>query len=412
MTMSLRLSFAAFASFALACSGEPATSTPTEPPEAVAETAPSEPTPPVEPATPDPDPEPPPAPPIDLLHAVATRVRVSTALGGNVAQVERLYDGDMESAWNSQSGDLVGAFVEVQVPSDAEVTSIELTSGFTRNQRGRDLFHGNHRVRRVRVVRDGAEVGRFPLDVESQALQSLAVTGPGGVYRIEILETLAGTQPTWTEACISELRVLGRAPNASAGSTQPTAAVVPEPERAEILRLFAVANGAEERVPALVDEDGNPIDDGDIGIDDSDEEVGEYDDEVAAGPAMASDPADGPVLATREEGIHLTELTLASNVEERQAVDPRQSYSRASDERVYCLVRLENPDREATTLVMRWENVDNPERGSDRDVNVPTQARYVTWGYTGTRGRAGRYRCVIRDAQDNVLGSIAYELTE
>ncbi|MCB9621916.1 MAG: hypothetical protein H6723_01105 [Sandaracinus sp.] len=101
--------------------------------------------------------------PVDLLHAVGTELAVSSAYRNLRQQVERLVDGNPESAWNSATGDLTGAWIEVRLPADAEVTGIGLIPGFARISNGSDLFTGNHRVAEIRVLREGRRsvVSRF-----------------------------------------------------------------------------------------------------------------------------------------------------------------------------------------------------------------------------------------------------------
>lgn len=162
---------------------------------------------------------------VDLLHAVATDVAVSSVYRSQRAQVDRLFDGDLETAWNSRTGDLVGAWIEVRLPADAVVTGIAMTPGFTHTTEARDLFTSNHRIARVRVLRDGTEVGSYPLDTSAPALVTIPVSGPGGVYRIEVAEVLVGSRTDWRETCISELRILGRAPSMTPGARLPRSGV-------------------------------------------------------------------------------------------------------------------------------------------------------------------------------------------
>jgi hypothetical protein len=170
-------------------------------------------------------------PPVDLLRSVRTDLAVSSAFRDRSSQAVLLADGDLQSAWNSRTGDLVGAWIEVRLPASVTVTSIELTAGFTKQTADKDLFTGNHRISRVRVTREGVEVGTYALDPESRELQSLPVAGPGGVYRIEVLEVVPGTREDWRETCVSELRILGRAADARVGERFPRFGVgaLPEP---------------------------------------------------------------------------------------------------------------------------------------------------------------------------------------
>ena len=194
---------------------------------------------------------------VDLLASVETQVAVSSAYRDSPRQVPRLFDGDLGTAWNSRSGDLVGAYIEVRVPSAVTVTAIEMTAGFTRtSESGEDLFTGNHRVRRVRVSRDGQAIGEHALDTDSREVTSLPVTGPGGTYRVEVLEVLPGARTDWREVCVSELRVMGHAPGATAGAGFPRYAIgaLPDP-RAEATPSRAELRGAlRRRLTWFVDE--------------------------------------------------------------------------------------------------------------------------------------------------------------
>jgi len=195
-------------------------------------------------------------PDFDLLRAVSTDVAVSSVYRDQRTQVASLVDGDLETAWNSRTGDLAGAWIEVRVPESAEVTAIAMTVGFTRSSREGDLFVGNHRIRRVRVLHGGTVVGEFPLDVESRALQSLPVRGAGGTYRIEIVDVLPGDRAAWRETCVSELRVMGRdagaheaqrLPRTAVGALPPPRVVVATPDRAVVGRLQRQRVAAIER---------------------------------------------------------------------------------------------------------------------------------------------------------------------
>jgi hypothetical protein len=159
---------------------------------------------------------------VELLHAIATTLAVSSAEYGDPSQMTRLVDGDPATAWNSASGDLVGAWIEVRLPANAHVSRIELTAGNLRASDHQDLFLANHRIARVRVSRDGTVVTEAALDIDARALQPIAASGDGGVWRIEVLETHAGTQRTYDEVCVGELRVVGHAAGQAEGTTSPT----------------------------------------------------------------------------------------------------------------------------------------------------------------------------------------------
>lgn len=190
------------------------------------------------------------AEPRDLLHRVPAAVAVSSAYRDSAAQVARLVDEDFETAWNSRTGDLDGAWIDVRLPENARVTAIQMTVGFTHVTDRADLFTGNHRVRRVRVTHGGETVGETTLDPDRRGLQTIPVEGGGGDYRIELVELVPGTRDDWREACVSELRVLGHAPIAHAVYT-PRSAIGTLPELGPMLEGEALDDALDERIDAL-----------------------------------------------------------------------------------------------------------------------------------------------------------------
>lgn len=163
--------------------------------------------------------------PVNLLRAVRSDVATSSVYRRRERLVAALFDGNLESAWNSRSGDLAGAWIEIRLPRDVTVSSIAMTAGFTKETATRDLFSSNHRLTSLSVSRDGTSLGTFSLDPERRDVQHLPITGPGGVLRIEIVETLQGSRSDWREVCISELQVWGHAPSPRVGERFPRFAV-------------------------------------------------------------------------------------------------------------------------------------------------------------------------------------------
>lgn len=197
---------------------------------------------------------------VDLLHSVRTELATSSAYQDRETQVRALFDGDLETAWNSRTGDLQGAWIEVRIPADARVFSIHMTVGFTKEGGTTDLFTGNHRVAKVKVSRDGTELGVATLDVESRRLQLLDnpeappdFDGPGGVYRFELVELRPGSNPRWQEACISELQILGSSPRAVEDSFTPTVAIgaLPPPYVPPPANREEIARTHQQRVHAI-----------------------------------------------------------------------------------------------------------------------------------------------------------------
>ena len=147
--------------------------------------------------------------PVNLLTAVPAQVVVSSVSSPGMSGPSRMVDGRLDTAWNSRSGDLVGAWVAVSLPADAQVTGLRLVPGYLRNYQGVEQWERNHRIRRIAVWHDGAPVGEFDLDPSRPEAQAIAVSGGGGLWRIEVRETVAGSVARYQEACITELEVLG-----------------------------------------------------------------------------------------------------------------------------------------------------------------------------------------------------------
>jgi hypothetical protein len=150
----------------------------------------------------------PPRAPVDLVRALGLTVRVSSTVGNGRDLPTDLIDGDLATAWSAREGELTGAWIEVGVPSNATVSAIALTAGFTRTA-PRDLFRMSPRVTRVEVSRDGVRVREATLDPERTDLQAIPVEGTGGVWRVRFTALTPGTQRAWRAARVSELRVMG-----------------------------------------------------------------------------------------------------------------------------------------------------------------------------------------------------------
>lgn len=149
---------------------------------------------------------------IELLHNTNAEVAVSSQVDNTRIRPMHLLDGDTRTAWNSRTGDLVGAWIAFRVPAEAHVTAIKLIVGNTGSGPEGDYFVLNHRIKRVRITREGTQLGEFALDPEQRGLQTIAIDQPGGAFRVEVLETVPGTRATWREICVSELEVWGSLP--------------------------------------------------------------------------------------------------------------------------------------------------------------------------------------------------------
>lgn len=149
-----------------------------------------------------------PEPVVDLLREVPCIVVVSSKVDNPSDFPEHLVDGRPETAWSSKTGDLK-PFLLVRTPREVRITRLELTVGFDKVTTKGDLFFQNHRITKVRIVRDARVVREAALDPAVRGFQGIDLDEPGGDLRIEVLETLPGTKKAWREVTVSELRVLG-----------------------------------------------------------------------------------------------------------------------------------------------------------------------------------------------------------
>ena len=148
--------------------------------------------------------------PVNLVVSVPTIVAVSSTVDNRTILPEHLVDGKLDTAWNSRTNQLVGAWVGLRLPADVTVQTIKLTAGFTKKDRKLgDLFTLNPRIERVRVLRDGKTIAEKKLDTELRTLQTIDVNAAGGDYRIEVTDIIPGTKKQWREISISELEVWG-----------------------------------------------------------------------------------------------------------------------------------------------------------------------------------------------------------
>jgi hypothetical protein len=318
---------------------------------------------------------------------VQTTVATTSAYRDELRQVGFLFDGDMQTAWNSATmpeGDTSSRSIHVRIPAGARVTAIDLTVGFTKVQGASDLFSGNRRLRRVRVRHPGGEV-LATLNSEEQRLQRIPVTGEAGDYEIELLEWVQGTRPTWRELCISELRVMGTADASAPRATAPTP-------------LLGVLPGSVVAAAVAAGTDDLPEADDD----------GEGDDLAEGEPANAA-----PIIAQRAAGLQITRLELAPEMDGRTPLEPRTTYSKSEgDDQVYCYFELTNPDRTENTVTLAWEDINGGSRGAPTEIRVAANRRFVNYRYTSISWRRpGTYYCVVRQGTDE-LGRIPFTVTE
>jgi hypothetical protein len=156
---------------------------------------------------------PPPAA-IELLHAVDARVTVSSRVDNARIKPEHLVDRDLQTAWNSRTGDLVGAWIEIELPPKVVAKQIRMTIGHTsKGPRHEDWFTMNPRIHRVGVTSGGVGLAAHTFDLGKRDLQTIDLGDKGSnKIRIEVQDIEPGSKKAWREICVSELEVWGTAP--------------------------------------------------------------------------------------------------------------------------------------------------------------------------------------------------------
>jgi len=167
-----------------------------------------------------------PSGPIELLHSYGGDVTVSSHVMNKTIKPEHLVDRDFNTAWNSQTGQLAGAWIEVWSELYTKIEEVRLTVGHTgKGPKGEDYFTMNPRITKVSVsANDKTTV--VALDPNVRELQSIKIDPPYHRVRIKVEEVVFGTKTNWREVCVSEIEAWGTpAPNAKPKPGNPTVSV-------------------------------------------------------------------------------------------------------------------------------------------------------------------------------------------
>jgi len=153
------------------------------------------------------------APLVNLLTSAPSTIAVSSTVDNVKIRPEHIADGKLETAWNSATGQIIGAWVDVRVPVGATIKQIKLTPGFASvDKKLGDLFTKNARITRVRLHHAGRPIRDVTFDPARRDLQTIDVNLTGGDLRLEVIAAQPGSKKNWREACISELEVWGTLP--------------------------------------------------------------------------------------------------------------------------------------------------------------------------------------------------------
>lgn len=151
---------------------------------------------------------------IDLTRGVPVEIMVSSQVQNPAILPKHLVDGDLNTAWNSKTNQLEGAWIDVDARDGSLISELRFTVGHTgHGKKGEDYFTMNPRIAKVAVytnidAQNEVQLGEYKLDIANRGLQTVAFT-PRHQVRLEIVDIAPGSQKSWRETCVSELQAWG-----------------------------------------------------------------------------------------------------------------------------------------------------------------------------------------------------------
>jgi serine/threonine protein kinase len=147
--------------------------------------------------------------PVVLLHPDTTRASSFIQLREGSFPPSLAFDSDPNTAWNEAApGHGRGEWIEAGFNRPVVVRSVEFATGWNAtSSRGTDLFHGNARLRRVRI---SFSSGRFidrETGSEERVHRVVSLSERTTTVRITAMEVWPGTR--WEDLAISDISIRG-----------------------------------------------------------------------------------------------------------------------------------------------------------------------------------------------------------
>jgi hypothetical protein len=114
--------------------------------------------------------------------------------------------------------------------------------------------------------------------------------------------------------------------------------------------------------------------------------------------------------STAAKKLSVKRLTLAHGIENHEPQEATSSF-RASDDRVYAFVELDNPGRAGDAITVVFQPPSGPAL-AEIVLKVGDSPRFRTWAFTRRAHDAGEWGVVIRDASGRVLARQAFTVTK
>jgi len=107
--------------------------------------------------------------------------------------------------------------------------------------------------------------------------------------------------------------------------------------------------------------------------------------------------------------LRVKRLVIAHGVEDREPVDPTESFSLQHTKRIYAFVEVRNVDQVESAIYVTFEPEKGPSRGHVR-LRVGQSPRWRTWAYTRAVQKEGSWWAVVRDGQGKELARKPFEI--
>jgi len=127
--------------------------------------------------------------------------------------------------------------------------------------------------------------------------------------------------------------------------------------------------------------------------------------------ALSSSIVAGVVLAQSARKVVVTEVVVATSVEDHEPVGTATSFSSGTP--LMCFIRAQNRTGADATIRVTWEAGEGAAQRARGGVSltVPARPTFRTYARSASTRAAGSYRCVVRAEDGEVLGSAAFTIS-
>ena len=107
--------------------------------------------------------------------------------------------------------------------------------------------------------------------------------------------------------------------------------------------------------------------------------------------------------------LYVKRLVIAHGVDEREPVDPAETFEQGDGERIYAFVEIGNRDRTASEVYVSFVKDGARDNGGVR-LRVGASPRWRTWAYTRLAKDPGTWHAVVKNAKGEELARQKFEV--